>query len=497
MASRRARRSLRVAVAIGAIVPVRSPPCADPPTAAVLGARIRTLDPAQPWATAVAWRDGVIVAVGDDATVRAACDARTELIDGAGWRSCPGLVDSHQHPLMGADETVGADLAGLSTLDEVRAALAAERARCAPGAVGAGLRARVRDVRRRSSCRASSSPTPSAAAPALLTFFDYHTALATPAALAAAGIDGPRPLDGSAEVVCRDGRPTGALLEPAAFELVHARHAAADARAAPRSGAPTALRRMAAAGLTAVHGMDGSPGDARRAARARGARRAVRAHRRAAARRGRARRGRSSSAGRSCATRTASAGAGESRSSSSTASIEPGTAWLEEADTERPRARAAVAGSRALHPRGRALRAARASSARRTRSATAPCATRSTPIARPARRPASATASSTSRRSATSSSRASPPRASPPRCRRSTCSGCAPTARIRGRGRSVPSAPAAPSAAPTCSRAARCSRSAPTGRWPTSTRARAWRGRASAARRATAIARADRPRTRC
>ena len=36
---------------------------------AVLGARIRTLDPARPWATAVAWRDGTIVAVGDDATV--------------------------------------------------------------------------------------------------------------------------------------------------------------------------------------------------------------------------------------------------------------------------------------------------------------------------------------------------------------------------------------------------------------------------------------------
>ncbi len=115
---------------------------------AVLGARIRTLDATQPWATAVAWCDGQIVAVGDDAAVRAACDGRTETIDGAGLCLVPGLVDAHQHPLMGADETVGADLSGLSTLAEVRAALAAEQRALRAGPVGAGVGARVRDVRR-------------------------------------------------------------------------------------------------------------------------------------------------------------------------------------------------------------------------------------------------------------------------------------------------------------------------------------------------------------
>ena len=38
----------------------------------ILGARIRTLDPDRPWASAVAIRDGVIVAVGDDDEVRSA-----------------------------------------------------------------------------------------------------------------------------------------------------------------------------------------------------------------------------------------------------------------------------------------------------------------------------------------------------------------------------------------------------------------------------------------
>jgi predicted amidohydrolase YtcJ len=225
--------------------------------AAVLGARIRTLDPAQPWATAVAWRGGTIVAVGDDAAVRAACDARTETIDGTGMALVPGLVDAHQHPLMGADETVGADLAGLTTIAAVRAALEAEHARCGPGrwVTGHSLEYATFDGVELSGELVAGAV---GGAPALLTFFDFHTALATPAALAAAGIDGPRALEGSAEIVCRDGRPTGVLLEPPAFEPVQ--------RAMPqpthderRGRRADALRRMAAAGLTAVHAMDGKP----------------------------------------------------------------------------------------------------------------------------------------------------------------------------------------------------------------------------------------------
>jgi predicted amidohydrolase YtcJ len=44
---------------------------------AILGARIRTLDPDRPTASAVAWIDGTVIAVGDDATVREHCDSRT------------------------------------------------------------------------------------------------------------------------------------------------------------------------------------------------------------------------------------------------------------------------------------------------------------------------------------------------------------------------------------------------------------------------------------
>ena len=45
------------------------------PELAIVDTRIRTLDPDRPFATAIAIEDGVVVAVGDTAEVRAACDA--------------------------------------------------------------------------------------------------------------------------------------------------------------------------------------------------------------------------------------------------------------------------------------------------------------------------------------------------------------------------------------------------------------------------------------
>ncbi|HTU31288.1 MAG TPA: amidohydrolase, partial [Solirubrobacteraceae bacterium] len=64
---------------------------------AVLGARIRTMDPDRPYASALCVKDGMVVAVGDDDEVRRACDASTRVLSGPGWAITPGLVDGHQH----------------------------------------------------------------------------------------------------------------------------------------------------------------------------------------------------------------------------------------------------------------------------------------------------------------------------------------------------------------------------------------------------------------
>ena len=139
----------------------------------------------------------------------------------------------------------------------MRTALAAEHARCGPGR---WVRGHSLEYATFDGVELSGELVADAVggAPALLTFFDFHTALATPAALAAAGIDGPRALEGSAEIVCRDGRPTGALLEPPAFEPV-LRVMPQPTHEQRRARRAEALRRMAAVGLTAVHGMDGTP----------------------------------------------------------------------------------------------------------------------------------------------------------------------------------------------------------------------------------------------
>jgi predicted amidohydrolase YtcJ len=222
---------------------------------ALVGARIRTLDPEQPAASALAIADGEIVAVGSDAEVRE-LGAATETIDLHGAVVVPGLTDSHIHPLQGALETRGADLRDLTSLEEVRDAVAAERRRCAPGQWVLGFGAEY-GVFRESGIRGELFEDVVEGAPALLTFMDLHTAVATPRALELAGVTGPQSFSENAEIVCHEGVPTGELREWAAVATVE--RAMAQLTDAERYSLHTAaLREHAAAGLTGGHAMDGT-----------------------------------------------------------------------------------------------------------------------------------------------------------------------------------------------------------------------------------------------
>ena len=191
------------------------------PQLALVNGRIRTLDHERPWATALASRDGVVVAVGDDAEVRALCGPATEVVDLRGGMAVPGLTDSHQHPFLGTADAVGADLTGLRTLDEVLDALRRERA---AGPADGWVRgyALKYEAFAESGIDGRLLEDAVGGAPTVLKFMDFHTSLATPAALALAGVDGPRSFTEAAEVVCRDGRPTGELRETGAMALVDA-----------------------------------------------------------------------------------------------------------------------------------------------------------------------------------------------------------------------------------------------------------------------------------
>ncbi|MBE2317185.1 amidohydrolase [Solirubrobacter sp. CPCC 204708] len=218
-----------------------------PADLAIIEAWVRTLDPERPFTHAVAMKDGLIVALGDD--VRAACDAKTHVIDARGAALVPGLVDSHLHPFWGAELARGVDLSACRTPADTLTALRAGKPQRG-WLFGWGL-----DY--------DAAPTPAQledALPGVAVFvrmMDMHTALATPTALRYAQVTGTETFsDNSAVVVDEDGVPTGELREGAAHDLV--------LRAAPRLRWPDLrarhvenLRRLNALGLTGAHVMDG------------------------------------------------------------------------------------------------------------------------------------------------------------------------------------------------------------------------------------------------
>ena len=97
---------------------------------ALVNGRVRTLNPDQPEATAIGIRGDEIVALGDDAGVRAEADGTTEVIDLKGSTAIPGIIDSHVHPFFGGiGGARGADLMDARTLDDVRRLISEERVR--------------------------------------------------------------------------------------------------------------------------------------------------------------------------------------------------------------------------------------------------------------------------------------------------------------------------------------------------------------------------------
>ncbi len=223
------------------------------PDAVVVAARVHTLDPRRPHATAVAVRQGVITAVGDAADARDWRGPGTELIDLGDATLVPGLVDGHSHPALGLEFTAGTDLSAVRDLDGLRAALGAG-GRTDGWFVGWGLDHNVFGGRpiHREQLEAVLGPD----TPVFIRLYDGHSALASAAALRAADITGPRTFAQRATIVCDgDGTPTGHLIEPAAMDLVTEvmpRRPFAERRDALFS----LLTSMAATGLTGAHVMD-------------------------------------------------------------------------------------------------------------------------------------------------------------------------------------------------------------------------------------------------
>lgn len=235
------------------------------------GARIRTMAPTDPGApgappepaaspTAVAIGDGRIQQLGSDDEILPLAGPDARVIDAKGATLTPGLIDSHLHPVWGAELTVGADLGGLTDIDDVRAALSGTAEGLADDVwvrgwnldykvfSSQGLDGRI---------RGDLFDDAVGGRPLALVLYDLHTGVGNAAALAAAGIDGSEAFDDASEIVLDDsGAPTGELREiPAYMMLLDAIPADGSESTAERTKAE--LKRMAATGVTGAAVMDG------------------------------------------------------------------------------------------------------------------------------------------------------------------------------------------------------------------------------------------------
>ena len=215
----------------------------------ITNAHILTMDDSKPRASAIASKDGRIIAVGTSAEIRALCDRATEVIDAHGATLLPGFVESHCHLFMGGAELSHLQLGGMTGFDAVSRAIR-DFAGAAPlrpmlMAQGAAYLIFGRPATRHDLDRILPDRPFAMASP------DHHTMWANTAALAAAGIlQGCETPAGSEVVLDADGTATGELREPPAFAMVAALTGEARSVLGLTTGgepvpAPTAVERRA------------------------------------------------------------------------------------------------------------------------------------------------------------------------------------------------------------------------------------------------------------
>jgi predicted amidohydrolase YtcJ len=241
----------------------------------VTNAKVLTMDPAHPFAEAVALAAGRVLAVGSSAELGAMADAATSVIDAKGRTVLPGFVESHLHLVLGGAELVQLQLGGLSGFDALKAAFADYAAKNADRpllmAQGAAYEILGQPVTRHDLDRVIADRPIAMMAP------DHHTLWANTAALKAAGIlrGAPTP-PGHTIVMADDGTATGELREFEAFGPVLALGGEAhlqlgiatggepspwpDAalRAADKDKVVAGLAHCAAHGITSMVNMDGN-----------------------------------------------------------------------------------------------------------------------------------------------------------------------------------------------------------------------------------------------
>jgi predicted amidohydrolase YtcJ len=224
-------------------------------TLVITDARVWTGDVANPWAEAVASRDGRIIAVGANADVANLIGDATEVISVPGSMLVPGFIDTHVHFIEGGAGLSSVQLRNAATPEIFTERIAEHATTMEPGdwiLQGAwdhenwGGELPDRDW--------IDAVTPDN--PIWIQRLDGHMALANSLALGQAGVDADTPdIDGGTIVRDTDGRPTGILKDNAMMlvnaAIPHPSNAQLDREAA------AAMQHVATNGVTSVHDMAG------------------------------------------------------------------------------------------------------------------------------------------------------------------------------------------------------------------------------------------------
>lgn len=230
------------------------------------GARVRTMVPGDARESgapnlSIAMAGGRILGVGDAAEIAEAFRGTTTRIDDArGQTVTPGLIDAHLHPIQGVDIVQGIDLGGVTELCELLDRLRAEAAKVRRDTTDGWVRGWNLDYAAFEGAPLAASVIDEAlgGVPAMLYFFDVHTALVNTAALQRAGVTGGHTFEDTSEVVLdASGKPTGELREESAWALVLA-HIPQLSKEETLDTARSIFARMRRSGLTGGTIMDGS-----------------------------------------------------------------------------------------------------------------------------------------------------------------------------------------------------------------------------------------------
>ena len=210
-------------------------PTSEPADLVLRGGKVVTLDERVPEASALAARDGRIVAVGSDADVEALIGEGTEVVDLRGRLAIPGFIEGHGHYMGVGQSTLQLNLMDVGSWAEIVSMVEEAVAGAEPGELitGRGWHQEKWNPRPEPNVdglpfhRELSAVSPDN--PVLLTHASGHATYANAKAMELAGITAATPDPAGGEIV-RDGggNPIGAFRETASGLLGPARRGAAD-----------------------------------------------------------------------------------------------------------------------------------------------------------------------------------------------------------------------------------------------------------------------------